>query len=287
MTNINVSDYLSESDSVVSEVVPYAQWFNPQSGVIGLGIKDSQAELANFIPDETWKKKEVSFGEKKETFWISKSPRLLILNGANTVSATIKGNPRPVYMIDIESGVTSLFDAKHRTEQHKCFSYLVFCVIGKDKNLLSTPVRLKLSKASALSLIAKFEVFKVGLLDVCKELGIKFPAGKTPTSNFFAHCIYQPILSEGEAKASKSKASSQACLVTSINPVTVSNFTDLFISKKEEASTIIEEYVSNIFQYIQNSKGKEEIEPESEVGNLVTGEVELTPEMQELIKVPF
>jgi hypothetical protein len=61
----------------------------------------------------------------------------------------------------------------------------------------------------------------------------------------------------------------------------------LFISKKEEASTIIEEYVSNIFQYIQNSKGKEEIEPESEVGNLVTGEVELTPEMQELIKVPF
>jgi hypothetical protein len=271
-----VADYSRFSDPSFysdSDVVPFAQWFNPQKGIIGLGIRKDQAEIANFTPDKRWELKSVEFDTKKEEFYVSVNPRIIVLNATSKTREL--SNCNPIYMVNETTGETSLFKKEAYTSEYKAFSYLVFCVVSEDGKLISEPIRLKTKSKSHMTLWNHYksgeDSFSNQLLAYLKTQGVSIPPGKIPVCELFAFSIFEPKMEKGKVSSAMDGKSSPACLVTGFNPVT-----DKTMINDPESSEKILAYIKNLKKYITVRSNDE---PEIEV----TEEVQYDPETGEVI----
>jgi len=271
----NISEYFGDS-----EIVPFAQWMNPQKKrPIGLAINKEQAKLAKFSGCQGWEEKTVKFGSKSEEFYVSTNPSLIVLNGSNVITKEVKGNPRQIFMSD-DSGEISLFSQKEK-QGKMCFSYLVFVIANEKGEIVSDPIRIKLNKKSTFSLFNVFEKeFKPYLLGLFPQMGINIPGGQDPNCALMARFIYKPLIEEGEV-TSGAGASSEAAIAVGFEKLTDATYDALVVNEKDVER--VQEMVKNVMSFVKvrGVEKEEMVAVETE-----TGEVEMTPEMLELISEP-
>lgn len=263
----DANDYLDDSYFSENDVIPFAQWFNPQKGrKIGIGIREDQAELANFQPDNRWEKVDVKFGDKIEKFWVSNTPRLICLNAVANATG-IQGNICPVYMTD-DTGKTTPFNKNTRTSAHKAWSFFVFCVVDDQNNVISDPIRLKIKQKSHMTLMNHYKLggtegkttikpFTSRLIEVFNSIGFKFPAGQRPSAMFYAFAVFEPIMERSDI-SSTSGTSSEACVVTGYSELNPQNLGSFFINKKHPSHEKITQFMQNILKYVDYKNSKEE-----------------------------
>lgn len=264
------SDYLLDSEEFTSsQRVPWFQWINPSAytkGEFGLGIKGSLAEEIGFTPDSHWEQKLISFKPapkqpvaEPEPFFISKNPRLIWLNGNSVISEKIKGNANPFYStLYVDKKPVGTFPWKKgytKADGYKTWTYAVLLPVDDENTPLSPPLRLKLSRASILTLKNQYERhFIPEYLKVWQEVtGQKFPAGKTPTASFLARAIFEPKLTEGIQTSGENGEGSPACQANAHTSITPANFTKYALSPKHPTSLIVGEYLKNILDYVKLS----------------------------------
>jgi hypothetical protein len=289
---IDPSQFIDDNDFTAPTELPYAQWVNPQSDAVGLGIKVSQAEIAGFTPDESWKKQTLNLGSDKEDVYLATEPRLVILNGSSTVDPHIKGLANPLYMHHA-SGEKQLFDKdKYYADKDNYVVYrpIIFFPVGKNNELLSpTPFVLNIKKASSRTLTdVYFKQWIEALLNAYRSVGVNFPAGKRPTCSFLARNVFEPTIIKSTLQSANSSAKSQATICTGFKPI---DFNRVAIPKDTDTAKTIKEYMSSIVSLValkQKTVAQvvEDVKPEINVDDYtdpVTGEV--NPDI--LDNIPF
>lgn len=310
VTTTNNYDF-DEDDFAVNEQIPWAQWITPKSDeskVFGLGIKEEQAEIIGFTPDDRWKKESITLGKgdnkKAEVLYYSQNPRLIVLNGSQNVQKGIVGNAQPLYMARWEDKkvVESFLYNKNLQGQPgiKPFSYIVLMAVDKDGNPLGQPFRLKISKASIRTLKDLYEktfkpewVKQYGLAYE-KATGKKLPAGQQPTCKFLSRAIFEPILTIGEQTSPATNESSIACQALSMNPLTPQTFDNYCLPLDHPTTAIAQSYMASLLNYVKldtraNPESTEDAIASAPV-DIETGEIAVTPEvLAELTKgdIPF
>lgn len=263
VTKIDATQFIDDSDFSTPKEIPYAQWINPQSSGVGLGIKVSQAELAGFTPDDTWEKKTLELGSDKEEVYIASEPRLIILNGASTIDANNQGSPNPLYMHNVSTGEKRFFDKDTYyadRENWTVYRPIILFPVGKDNQLLSgTPFVFNIKKASSRTLCdIYFKQWIPALLEAYKSVGVDFPKGKRPTCAFLARNIFEPIIQESKLQAMSSNAKSTASVCTGFKPI---DFGKVAIPKDSAVAGVVKDYLANLMDLIaiKNKPQKEAI----------------------------
>jgi hypothetical protein len=281
---IDQSQFIDDSDFSSPTELPYAQWVNPQSDAVGLGIKVAQGDIAGFTPDESWKKQTLNLGSDKEDVYLATEPRLVVLNGASIVDANIKGLANPLYMHNIPTGEKRLFDKDKyyaNKENYTVYRPLIFFPVGKNNELLSsTPFVLNVKKASSRTLTdVYFKQWVDALLNVYREVGVQFPKGKRPTCSFLARNVFEPTIIKSTLQSANSSAKSQATICTGFKPI---KFNNVAIPKDSESGKTIKEYMNFIIDLVAIKKKVVEEEIVEEIKQIsvddftdpVTGEVD-------------
>lgn len=284
VTKIDATQFIDESDFSTPKEIPYAQWINPQSSGVGLGIKVAQGELAGFTPDASWVKKTLELGSDKEEVYIASEPRLIILNGASTIDANTKGSPNPLYMHNISTNEKRFFDKDTYyadKDNWNVYRPLILFPVGLDNQLLSaTPFVLNIKKASSRTLCdVYFKQWIPALLDAYKSVGVDFPKGKRPTCAFLARNVFEPIIQESKLQAMSSSAKSTASVCTGFKPI---DFGKVAIPKDSAVAGVIKDYMGSLMELVSlKVKPQEEAKPpiaEIDVDDFTdpeTGEVNL------------
>ena len=287
---IDQSQFIDDSDFSSPTELPYAQWVNPQSDAVGLGIKVAQGDIAGFTPDESWKKQTLNLGSDKEDVYLATEPRLVVLNGASIVDANIKGLANPLYMHNIPTGEKRLFDKDKyyaNKENYTVYRPLIFFPVGKNNELLSsTPFVLNVKKASSRTLTdVYFKQWIDALLNVYREVGVQFPKGKRPTCSFLARNVFEPTIIKSTLQSANSSAKSQATICTGFKPI---EFNNVAIPKDSESGKTIKEYMNFIIDLVAIKKKVVEEEVVEETKPVIdlddytdheTGEVNLPEEL--------
>lgn len=288
-TKIDPSQFIDDSDFTAPTDLPYAQWVNPQSDAVGLGIKASQAEIAGFTSDESWTKKTLNLGSDKEDVYLATEPRLVILNGSATVDPHIKGLANPLYMHHGPTGEKQLFDKdKYYADKDNYVVYrpVIFFPVGKNNELLSpTPFVLNIKKASSRTLMdVYYKQWISTLLTVYRGVGVNFPAGKNPTCSFLARNVFEPTIIKSTLQSANSSAKSQATICTGFKLI---DFEKVAIPKDSYTAKTIKEYMSSIISLValkQKAVAEvvEEVKPVIDLDDYTdpeTGEVNLPDEL--------
>lgn len=195
------------------EVIPYAQFQNPQSCPAdwGLGIKKTIAESINFLPNDQWIETSAKFKDPEnqaiiyEQMYTSKAPRLLILHRSKSLYMQPKGKGRPVVYNE------TIYQKDYANWQP--FSYCV--LLPLDENgmpLCDQPLRLKLRKTVGIDFKNQFINFQN---DYCKLVQEKIHPYLPTWALEPQYAIFEPIFTEGLASSKYTGESSESCRVLS------------------------------------------------------------------------
>lgn len=276
-TNVaNINDFFTEDDLVVSDQIAYAMWFNPQKKVVGLGLDEEQAKIANFQPDASWQLKTITVGKEKKQLkvWVSESPRLVILNAVKGISRTVKGNAKPYYEYTFN---------KNGEEKVSKYSPLLFLIVGEDNQIISDVIVIRPKKACLVrfsQFISTIWTQRV-LMFYEEEFGKTFGSEK-PASSFYARHIFEGTFAVDDIENATGE-SSQAWVCTGNKPIKIENIFKL----GTEEEKVVTNYVNNLPQILSSVARLDEIpaeeKPSEELAdkylNPETGEIELPPEL--------
>lgn len=301
-----------EDDFDTTNQIPWGQWLTPkseESKIFGLALKEEQAELIQFAPDDRWKKESIILGKgdnkKTEVLYYSQNPRLIILNGSQTIQKGIVGNAQPLYMARWENKkVVESFPYKKALQGQEGispFSYLVLMAVDKSGNPLGQPFRLKVSKASIRTFKDLYETkFKPEWmrqfgLAYEKATGKKLPAGQQPTCKLLSRAIFEPFLTIGDQVSTFNGEASIACQALSMKPLTPETFNEYCLPLDHPTTAIAQSYMATLLNYVKlDTRPKDSQEDEDAIASAPvdpeTGEIAVTPEvLAELTKgdIPF
>ena len=170
-------------------------------GKFGLFISAEQAEMANFVPDETWIPTEVGFSGKEDTTvgFITQNPRLVVIHQSKPeVQYRCDANSRYKFL-DLywnNGGITQAsISAKTNKELYKVVTrHLVLFLGAEGQPLHNEPIQYTAKGAFASSLSVELNnlylVTGESLAAYQKSLGVRSP-GKVLTQKARAFCTFQ------------------------------------------------------------------------------------------------
>jgi hypothetical protein len=174
-------------------------------GKFGIFISAEQAEMANFVPDDTWQPTEVGFSGKEDTTvgFITQNPRLVVIHQSKAeVQYRTDTNSRYKFL-DLywnNGAITPAGElAKKDKELHKIVTRHLVLFLGKDdKPLHSEPIQYTSKGAFASSLSVElnnlYTATGESLAAYQKSLGVRSP-GKVLTQKARAFCTFQMSIS--------------------------------------------------------------------------------------------
>lgn len=138
-----VNEFLT--DTVTSSTIPYVQIISPPNVKIpmlqksdfdmGFFIKKEQAELAGFVPDETWIPCEVPLGNDTEVGFITANPKFVIIHKSQLEIQNKGENGRWQFLgLGFENGIETSFrqDANAAPKEHRQVVRHLLLFLGKD-----------------------------------------------------------------------------------------------------------------------------------------------------------
>ena len=277
MTMNNNLDFGFNSEEFLGELttVPYCQFLNASSKNYGIAITPSNAELAGFQLTDIWKPIEHEFSDgTNETLLVTDRPRILVINR----SQPLMSNEFETIPYDKEKFILG---------EYKAFSYaVVWFLDNKNQPLSELPFRLKCSGYAGLTFLKNYSYYNnpnsfcKKFLQVYKTLTKDRAVDKNDV--FYAHGVYQPILTRKKATSSINGQSSFAVMTDSFLEPTEANFASLIIKNGSEISNKIKEFIKTTQPWLQIESIKPEhdnapSQPESET-EAHRIETDLTPE---------
>lgn len=263
---VNLNDYFTKDDFAVVTQLPYAQWLNPQKDVYGLALKKEQAEIANFQPTEGWELKTVEFESGNVDFWVSTTPRMVVLNPVSQISNAIEGNATPLMMKhngNPNKGVAYYNDEIYKgaeSGQWRAYRPFLFILVDKNNKIISNPIVLNAQKMSHNTLVQEqLPLWCNDVFNVFKELGGKAPAGQKPTCSFLSHFVFEPLFDTKYLQSSKGKGKSQGWVCVGYKKPTADTWNDYALSRKSEQSEVISQFVERIMDYITPPKANNQL----------------------------
>ena len=273
----NDRDFGFNSEEFLGELttVPYCQFLNASSKNYGIAITPSNAELAGFRLTDTWKPIEHEFSDgTNETLLVTDRPRILVIN-------------RSQPLMSGEFGTIPYDKEKFILGEYKAFSYVVVWFLdNKNQPLSELPFRLKCSGYAGLTFLKNYSYYNnpnsfcKKFLQVYKTLTKDRAVDKNNV--FYAHGVYQPILTRKKATSSINGQSSFAVMTDSFLEPTEANFASLIVKNGSEISNKIKEFIKTTQPWLQIETIKSELdnvrakpEPEVEEHRI---ETDLTPE---------
>ena len=279
----NYQDFGFNSEEFLGELttVPYCQFLNASSKNYGIAITPSNAELAGFQLIDSWQPVEHEFSDgTNETLLVTNKPRILVLN-------------RSLPLMSNEVETIPYSKEKFILGEYKAFSYAVVWFLDhNNKPLSELPFRLKCSGYAGLTFLKNYSYYN-NPSSFCKKF---LQAYKTLTKDravdknniFYAHGVYQPILTRKKATSSTNGQSSFAVMTNSFLEPTEANFGSLIIKNGSEISNKIKEFIQTTESWLQIETIKSErdnfqmesesVEPEVSQTEQSGVEVGLTPE---------
>ena len=254
MATIDLTEFSTSDDFALTTELPYAQWLNPQKEVYGLAIKKDQAEIANFQPDENWQLKTVEFDSGNVEFWVTTTPRMIVLNPTEQISSTIKGNAKPLMMKHSSNEGASKGSAFYNDRiykgaesgQWRAYRPLLFILVDKNNNFISNPIVLNAQKLSHNTLVQEqLPLWVNDVFNLFKELGGKVPAGQKPTCSFLSHFVFEPLFDKKYLQSTKGKGKSEGWVCVGYKKPTAETWGEFAISRKSEQSQTIIAYGIN------------------------------------------
>lgn len=230
------------------EILPWCQMINPQWSQdslkpYGLAISSEKANMVGFTPDCNWQQVEYTFGSGEvTTLFITTTPRLLVVRRG------------PVCIKDRATGITLGRLADHydtfMTEKvkFKTFTrYLIF-LIGQQKLLHQSPLRLTLSGVAGASFGEAFRSSRAGQVTggftVELEKAYATYSRKPITAKgplFHAHGIFCPIIESVEKGIGPNTA--LVAVTEGYGHPTAENLTEYLIaSNSEESATVCQTF---------------------------------------------
>lgn len=268
------ADYgFGEEDFAVSREIAHAQWLNPQVEASGLGITSENAAKAMFDPRKAgWEYTTVQFTNGKEKLWVTKEPRIVILNGSSIIANGVEGDASPRFMdvyepvLDVDgnpvfdkedkqvkkwTGSIPYDSSKYDDPNHIPFGKTLFVVVGNSNELLSAPIILKTGSAATMTMINLYkQSFVPQLIDLYQSvIGKNLPVGQKPTCRFLSRFVFEPMLTEGMAGTKKKSSATRA---DSFKPLTVERFSEIALNPRVDKETVdtIQAYVDDILAYV-------------------------------------
>ena len=251
----NYQDFGFNSEEFLGELttVPYCQFLNASSKNYGIAITPSNAELAGFQLTDSWKPIEHEFSDgTNETLLVTDRPRILIINR----SQPLMSNEFEIIPYDKEKFILG---------EYKAFSYaVVWFLNNKNQPLSELPFRLKCSGYAGLTFLKNYSYYNnpssfcKKFLQVYKTLTKDRAVDKNDV--FYAHGVYQPILTRKKATSSINGQSSFAVMTDSFLEPTEANFASLIIRNGSEISNKIKEFIQTTQSWLEI----ESVKPESD-----------------------
>jgi hypothetical protein len=162
------------SHTTTSTEIPYCQVISPpnlkpadltkwekESGKIGFFIKNSEAEKAGFMPDDTWEPHEASLGDGTEIGFISSHPRFCIVHKSQReIQYRVTQNDRFNFLgLAWENGYETEYAKQVREGDPKLYKvvtrYLLLFLGADGKPLHNVPIQYTAKGAFAGSLYAE------------------------------------------------------------------------------------------------------------------------------------
>ncbi len=266
----NYQDFGFNSEEFLGQLttVPYCQFLNASSKNYGIAITPSNAELAGFQlifaeanrrsegtsadSSPRWQLIEHEFSDgTNETLLVTNRPRVLILN-------------RSIPLMSNEFETIPYDKEKFILGEYKAFSYVVVWFLdNNNKPLSELPFRLKCSGYAGLTFLKNYSYYNNAssfckkFLHVYKSLTKDRAVDKNDI--FYAHGVYQPMLTRKKATSSINGQSSFAVMTNSFLEPTEANFPSLIIKNGSEVSNKIKEFIQTTKPWLQI----ESIKPES------------------------
>ena len=252
----NYQDFGFNSEEFLGELttIPYCQFLNASGKNYGIAITPSNAGLAGFQLTDSWKPIEHEFSDgTNETLLVTDRPKILIINR----SQPLMSNEFEIIPYDKEKFILG---------EYKAFSYaVVWFLNNKNQPLSELPFRLKCSGYAGLTFLKNYSYYNnpnsfcKKFLQVYKTLTKDRAVDKNDV--FYAHGIYQPILTRKKATSSINGQSSFAVMTDSFLEPTEANFASLIIKNGSEISNKIKEFIQTTQPWLQI----ESIEPDDRV----------------------
>ncbi|MEM8676278.1 MAG: DUF5895 domain-containing protein [Cyanobacteria bacterium P01_G01_bin.67] len=253
----NYQDFGFGGDEFRGEMttVPYCQFLNASKQKFGIAITPTNAELAEFKPDESWQAIEHEFSDgTNENLLVSQQPRLLILNRSQAL---------------MSDGVTTLpySKVKFAEGEYKAFSYVVVWFLDRqNKPLSELPFRLKCSGYAGLTFLKNYSYYNnpnsfcKQFLNIYKSLTGDRAINKNDV--FYAHGVYQPNLVRQKATSSHNGQSSFAVMTDSFKEPTTDNFGSLIIKNGSPLSHKIKQFQETTKSWLKTASVEPEVEPQ-------------------------
>lgn len=218
--DLGFSGMTADSDAL-GDVFPVAQFKNPtreNPELMGLMISVENAEIAEFTPDSTWKKKEIMMGAddpKKVSVYICNEPRIVIFHRS------------AVYLQDRTTGEIFPFDRSRKSSATATKSWAVIGIVGKDGRFLSeSPFRLCCSGVAGATLSETFyNKRSTSFLVDCRGAYIKATGDKNPKPPvFYSHFIFSPTFQYEMAGESQKSPACKTVGYATPTPETIADF---------------------------------------------------------------
>ncbi len=242
----NYQDFGFNSEEFLGELttVPYCQFLNGSNKNYGIAITPSNAELAGFKLIDSWQPIEHEFSDgTNETLLVTDKPRVLIINRSQPLMSN-------------ETETIPYNKEKFIMGEYKAFSYVVVWFLDDNNQPLSDlPFRLKCSGYAGLTFLKNYSYYN-NASSFCKKF---LQVYKTLTKDravdknnvFYAHGVYQPILTRKKATSSTNGQSSFAVMTDSFVEPTEGNFGSLIIKNGSEISNKIKEFIQTTAPWLQ------------------------------------
>ena len=253
----NYQDFGFASDEYNGELTtpPYCQFLNAGNKDYGIAITSANAQLAEFKLIDTWQPIEHEFSDgTAETLFVTQQPRLLILN-------------RSMPLMSNDTETIPYNKAKFQLGGYKAFSYIVVWFLDNfNKPLSKLPFRLKCSGYSGYTFLKNYsyynnpDSFCQKFLTTYKTLTGDRAINKNDV--FYAHGVYQPMLTRQKATSSVNGQSSFAVMTDRFIEPTKDNFTSLIIKNGSETSNQIKEFIETTKPWLKTETVPEHDENE-------------------------
>ena len=265
MTMNNYQDFGFNSEEFLGKLttVPYCQFLNASSKNYGIAITPSNAELAGFKLTDSWQPIEHEFSDgTNETLLVNHKPRILVINR----SVPLMSNDLETILYNKEKFVLG---------EYKAFSYVVVWFLDNNNQPLSDlPFRLKCSGYAGLTFLKNYSYYNnphsfcKQFLQIYKNLTQDRALDKNDV--FYAHGVYQPILTRKKATSSINGQSSFAVMTDSFLEPTEANFSSLIIKNGSEVSDKIKEFIQTTkpwleIESVQLERNNYQADTESEI----------------------
>lgn len=242
----NYQDFGFNSNEFLGELttIPYCQFLNASSKNYGLAITSANAELAKLKLTDGWKPIEHEFADgTNETLLVTQQPRLLILNRS-----------QPLMIGDTQ--IMPYNKTQFAEGGFKAFSYAVVWFLDQNNQPISElPFRLKCSGYAGLTFLKNYSYYN-NPNSFCKKF---LQVYKTLTGDraidknevFYAHAVYQPILTRQKATSSINGQSSFAVMTDRFLEPNRSNFASLIVKNGSSVSNKIKELIETTKPWLE------------------------------------